>query len=269
VHGNREAPANSRGQRIIGEIWVSAIGLAVGVAGTAYSISQSNAAIDAANSIKPKKFVPIDIGIDPQTGAPIGGVALQALNADKAAYAATDALLDPRLAAGRDFNINDVAGNLQGKESAFVTDPLKAAGLNTSFADTGSLTGEAKSLGKPILALEQRGRNYFQTQLAENPYRTFGIADKLTELKLANTAGLKNYDATVYGSRIGNYNSQIQQSITNNAAGLTALAGTIGTVGQIYQNSPYLRSSLTNFFGGAPYGSNAGDFATPTPYPVG
>lgn len=202
------------------EIWVTAIGVAVTAAGTAYSINSQNNAISAANNAHPRAFVPIDIN----------NVAQQAFIADKAGFDISDKDWQkrfPQLFAGRNYNISDIGGNLRGIASPTITKEMNKAGLGANLGNTEFK--QAQNLGLPLLSLEQRDRNYFQKELSMNPQRTAGLTGQdVARISIANTNSQSNFNQGLFGSRISAYNSQIQQGIANNNAaigGLGALAG--------------------------------------------
>lgn len=206
------------------------------MAGTAYSISASEAAAKAANAVKPKKFVPVDI---PRTQA-------EAIAADTAGYAKSDADFKkrfPKLAQGRNFNIQSSLADRSGAMSAGVTDALGKAGLSADFGT--NAFQQAKNLGMPILAKEQRDRTYFQRLLADNPQRQFGLSGQdIARISIANTGGTNNYNQGLFGSRMNMYNQQVAQNAQNNSAAITGLTGALGMIGQAY--SGYQRNDPTN-----------------------
>lgn len=159
----------------------------------------------------------------PQVGA-------QALAADKASYAASDADFAnrfPQLVTGRQYNIGNAVSNLNGATDPKISSELQRAGLgspnlgNTEFA-------QARSLGQPILAKEQRDRNYFQTLLSNNPQRAFGLSGgDVTNIALANLGAQNAYNQNTFGTRINAANQQIAQ----NAQLYGAIAGAVGSIG--------------------------------------
>lgn len=211
--------------------WVAII---LTVAGTAYSAYSQNEATKAANSVKAKPFVPVDI---PKTAA-------MAFAADKAGYDISDKDWQtrfPKLALGREQIINDVGQNVAGKDSLPVANAINKAGYggtdlgNTEYA-------KSRELGMPVLALKNRSRDYFQQLLKTNPQRTAGLSGQdVTRIAIANTGGQNNFNQGVFQSNIGQYNSQIQQGIANQGAVLSGLGGLAGLLSQnqSYQRSPY------------------------------
>lgn len=210
------------------EVWVAAIGAAVTLAGTAYSISASSAAADAANSLKPKKFVPID------TKA-VGDLALAT---DVAGYAASDADWRnrfPKLAQGRDTSISMAYDALRGKASPQVEEGLRKSGLQVDVS--GNEFEQSRKLGLPILAKEQRDRTYFQKILADNPQRQFGLTGSdVTNIAISNTNSQSNYNQGLFGSRINQYNSQVAQSAQNTAGIVAGIGGAAQIGSNLYQN---------------------------------
>lgn len=221
----------------MGEVWAAAVGAAVAVAGTAYSVYQSQAAIDASNSARPPKFVPIDIG----------AVAGLAAATDKAGYDASDAdwaARFPALSKGRDYSIEDAKNALQGKADPNVTNALTKAGVNVDIG--GNPFQQAEKLGLPILSKEQRDRTYFAKLLSDNPQRQFGLSGQdVAHIAIANTNSQNNFNQGLFGSRINAYNSQIQQSAQATQGIVSGITGAVGIGAQLYQNnqlSNYLNS---------------------------
>lgn len=217
---------------------VAAIGAIIGIAGTAYSIYSQEQAKNAASSLKPRPFVPVDI---PQ-------VAAMALATDEAGYKISDAdwrARFPKLALGRDFNINDVGANLSGETSPTITNAMDKAGLSANLGNTEY--EKAKNLGLPITSIQQRDRNYFQKQLAMNPQRTAGLSGTdTTRLAIANTGNQSNFNQGVFQSRIAGYNAGIQQNIQNTNAGINALGSLAGLLAPRTTQSGYLSPEYYN-----------------------
>lgn len=241
------------------EVWATIAGLAITAAGTAYSINAQNNAIDAANSAHPRPFVPINIG----------KTAELAKAADVAGYQASDSEWLTRyqnshlLKAGRDYNVSDASSNLSGATSPVVTNAMDKAGL---AGDLGSNEFQkAQALGKPILSIEQRDRNFFRQLLAENPQRSAGLTGgDVTKLAAQNTGAQGAYNSNIFGNKINQYNAQIAQGIQNqNAAvgGLASLAGLFSQNNRPNQSSylepGYYGHSLGGAYGGLGYGGGS------------
>lgn len=218
---------------------VAIIGGVVGIAGTVYGVVSSQAAISAANSAKPKKFVPIDpYAVNKLAGA-----------TDTAGYAMSDAdwaKRFPALVAGREASIQDAASQLEGGQSQQVTDALKKSGLNVDIS--GNEFQQAQKLGLPILSKEQRDRTYFQKLLGDNPQRQFGLSGQdVAHIAIANTNSQNNYNQGLFGSRINAYNSQIAQNAQNTGAivsGFTGLANIGANAYQNYSLSPQINQPV-------------------------
>lgn len=212
------------------EVWAAAIGATVAVAGTAYSVYQSQAAINAANNVKLPKFVPIDI-------ASIAGLASAT---DKTGYDISDAdwaARFPALSKGRDITIQDAQNALSGKPDPKITNELTKSG----FGDVdvgGSPFDQARKLGLPILSKEQRDRTYFQKLLGDNPHRTFGLSGQdVAHVAIANTNSASNYNQGLFGSRINAYNSEIAQNAQATQGIVSGIQGVAGIGAQLYQNN--------------------------------
>lgn len=195
--------------------------------------------MSAANSAKPKPFVPVNI---PQT-------AQMALVADQAGYNTSDEDWKrrfPKLVLGRDANIADADNNLSGLTSPYVSDAMKTAGLSANLGDTEFQ--KAQNLGQPILSMEQRDRNYFQKQLGMNPQRTAGLSGQdATNLAIANTGNAQNYTQGIFQSNIARYNAGIQQNIQNSNAAVTGLGSFAGLLTQnSNRQSGYLNPGYYN-----------------------
>jgi hypothetical protein len=173
----------------------------------------------------------------------------------------------PNLVKGRQFSIDDALGELNGGVSPVVADALKGAGLESNFGNTSF--AQSKNMGKKgqeILSREQRGRDYFQKLLGENPERVFGLGSQdVAHIALANTGGANVFNQGQYGSRVAGYNAALQnqaQTTQGYASALTSLAG-IGAKFAQNQQSPYL--SVTSYGNPYPY-TDANGFNHPVTY---
>ena len=227
------------------------IGGIVAIGGTTYSILQQNAAIRAANSARPAAFVPVDIAKTAQL----------ALDADKAGYKISD--LDwerrfPLLKKGRDFNIEDAGLQLRGGTSKTVADAMSQSGLTGDLGNTEF--EKSRNLGMPILALEQRDRNYFQKQLAMNPQRAAGLSGQdVARIAITNTGGQNNYNQGIFQSRIAQYNTQVNQALQNQNAGVAGL-------GALADLIPQRNQSTSGVLDPSYYGSLTTGQGAPRPY---
>lgn len=244
----------------MGEVWAAAVGAAVAIGGTAYSIYSSQAAISAANSVSLPKFVPID----PKQ------VATDAAAADRSSYAASDAdyytnPLTAGVAKGRDYAVQDSVDSLKGNSSGKQNAALASSGFSATL---GSGFDKARALGAPILSQEQRDRTYFQSVLGANPRRQIGLSGSdIAHIAIANTNSQNNFNQGLFGSRINQYNSALQQSAQNVGAGIGAIGGLVGVGTQLYQNSnsPYLNASTyqNNLPANLTLNSNDADYGNP------
>jgi hypothetical protein len=172
----------------------------------------------------------------------------EALAADVVGYGLSDqdyAKRFPQLVAGRNYNVNNAVSNLQGQTDPAVSSALQTAGFGTPNLGSNEFQ-QAKSLGQPILAKEQRDRTYFQNLLQDNPQRAFGLSGgDVVNLGLANLGAANSYNQSIYGTRVQGAN----QAILQNAQNMSALYGALGSVGaagiKSYANSqsPYLSYS--------------------------
>lgn len=213
------------------------IGTVVAIGGTAYGIYASEQARDAASSAQPRPFVPLNVR----------NVARQALEADELSYRISDQDFQnrfPDLVRGRNYMADNAASNLRGETSPVVTNAMSKAGLT---ADLGNNEFQkARNLGKPILSIEQRDRNYFRTNLALNPQRTAGLSGPdVTKLTAQNTGAQNAFNSNVFGNKTLQYNANIAQGIQNQNAAIGGLAGLAGLLqgGSRQQRDPSLDPS--------------------------
>lgn len=196
----------------------------------------------------------------------------QGYNASDADYAKRF----PELVAGRDSSIANANANLSGVQDPIYNSVFKQSGLgplnlgNTSFQ-------QSKNLGQPILAKEQRDRNYFETLFAANPSRTFGLSPgDEANIALANSGAQTQFNAATVGSKINELNAQTAQnaalaSTIGGIAGKTVSAGIGGLTQPTTSTDPFLTPNyyggVTNYAGnyGFPqYGTGGtGDYSSP------
>lgn len=209
---------------------MAVIGSIISIGGTAYSIYSQNRAIDAANSTNPRPFQPIDIA----------GTARLALEADKLGYKTSDqdfANRFPQLVSGRAFNIADSAAQLSGGTSRQLTDSMAKAGVSANLGT--DEFQKAQNLGKPILGIEQRDRNYFSRLMAENPQRQAGLTGAdVTKLAAQNTGGQNAYNSQIFGNQIAKYNASIAQGMQNQYAATSGLASLAGLLSDSNRSKP-------------------------------
>lgn len=219
----------------------------ISAAGTAYSIKAQNDAVEAANSAHPRDFVPINIS----------RTAALAKAADEAGFNISDADFArrfPQLVKGREFNVADASNQLSGGTSKQLTDAMGKAGLS---ADLGSTEFEkAQALGRPILSIEQRDRNYFSKLLAQNPQRNAGLSGgDVTKLVVANTGAQNAYNSQIFGNQVNKYNASVAQGIQNQYAATSGLASLAGLFDQNKKPvDPYL-SLTTGAYRSGPMGT--------------
>jgi hypothetical protein len=192
----------------------------------------------------------------------------QALAADVASYNRSDADYAqrfPDLVAGRNYNVANAVSNLGGQTDPTITNALKTAGFGGTNMG-GTVFQQARAMGQPILAKEQRDRNYFETLLSDNPQRAFGLSGgDVANIALANVGAQNAYNQGTYGTRVGAANAQLLQNAQNSAA-LYGAIGAIGSAGIKYgasqnYNSPalsygYYQPNQSIYYGSNPF---AGD----------
>lgn len=184
----------------------------------------------------------------------------QALAADQESYLLSDrdyANRFPQLTAGRNYNINNAASDLAGHQDPAVTNALRQSGFGNVNLGSNSFQ-QSRSLGQPVLSMEQRNNNYFQTLLSDNPERAFGLSGgDVANIALGNVGAANAYNTGTYSTRIQGYNQNIMQNAQNSAAMFSAL-GSLGRIGaQGYSNynnsSPYLSANQYVYSGNVPY----------------
>ena len=208
---------------------VVAVGVGTAVVGTGVTLYQQDKNADAINSVKPKKFVPVDIGKTQE----------QAFAADVSGYEISDADFKkrfPRLVEGRDYSVADANAQREGATAAQVTSTLDRAGLSADMG--GTSYQQAKKLGMPILSKEGRDRNYFQRALAMNPQRTAGLSGQdVARIAITNTNSQNNFNQGLFGSRMNQYASQTAQAAQNTSAAITGLTGALAIAGKAYADN--------------------------------
>lgn len=228
---------------------VAVIGAVVAIGGTAYGIYSQQQAVSAANSVKPKPFVPIDI---PKTAAAF-------LAANEAGFGFSDAKWKedfPKLWLGREYSINDARNNLSGSLSPNITKSLETAGLSSDIGGNNEFQ-KARDLGRPILSLEQRDRGYFQNLMQQNPQRQAAMPGSVSlQLQAQNTGAQNAYNSSFFGNQINQYNAQVAQGIQNQNAAIAGLGSLAGLIAPQQSNqSGYLSPEFYGNFSTGKYGS--------------
>jgi hypothetical protein len=175
-------------------------------------------------------------------------VAQQAFNTDVAGYNWSDADLaarQPLIPKGITNNITSAVTNLTGGTDPQVSSALDSAGLSRNLGDTEAK--KAASLGRPIASMQARDRNYFNSRFTATPEtqpRTAGLTSQdVARIALGNTNNQNVYNQGLFGSRINQYNSQVQQQTQNTTAGITGLASILGAGIRSPYTDPYLTSA--------------------------
>lgn len=172
-----------------------------------------------------------------------------AVQADTLGYGLSDqdfAARFPWLAKGREAEIASADTNLAGKTDPFMTKALKQSGLSDINFGQGEYT-QARNLGEPILAKENRDRSYFSRLLSENPQRSFGLnAGDIARIAMANTAGVNMVALGLAQGRVNqalsNINTQAQSE-----AGMISAIGQLGAAGlKAFGNQPNYTSPQLN-----------------------
>jgi hypothetical protein len=133
----------------------------------------------------------------------------------------------PQLVKGRQANIDSAIQNVSGGADKQTASALGSAGLSRNLGSTEFQKG--RSLGQPILQLEQRDQGYFSRMLGENPQRTAGLSGKnIGEIAASNATGQNAYAQGIYGSNVNMYNQQIAQAAQNTSAGIGAFGSLFG-----------------------------------------
>lgn len=207
------------------------------------------------------KFKPIDAGV---VSAKAKATDIQGYQMSDADYAKRF----PQLVKGRQSNIDSAIANVSGGPDKQTSAALASAGLSRNLGSNEFQKG--RSLGQPILQLEQRDQNYFSRMLGDNPQRTAGLSGKnIGEIAASNATGQNAYAQGIYGSNINAYNQQIAQNAQTTSAGIGAfgslLAGGIKSFNQPPANSGGFLSPTSY---GNPYGFGSGSagFTSPGSY---
>lgn len=182
----------------------------------------------------------------------------------------------PEFPKGRDFAIDNANLNLSG-----AVDPLVSGTLNQSGLGMVDLRGnsfeQSRNLGQPILAKEQRDRNYFQRLLTDplNQPRgdLAGLSGKnIAEIRAVESGNKINYDWANFGTNINQYNAQTQQANALSST-LGRLAGGIaqtgaGALSNGQQSTPYTQSNYLNpgFYNYVPQGGYYNPGFAPSQY---
>lgn len=151
-----------------------------------------------------------------------------ALSQDISSFAASDAdwaKRFPELVKGRNFMIADANAQSKGGISSAATGALKTAGLgDLKFAGKNEFQ-TARNLGQPILAKEQRDRNFASNLLLQNPQRQFGLSGKdVTNIALANTGDTNAIASAVAQTQANAYSSSVAQT-AQDFSGITSILG--------------------------------------------
>ena len=187
------------------------------------------------------KFYPIDIPSTLQ----------QALETDIAGYKASDADFAtrfPGLVAGKDLDIKQAFRELTGPldpqvQNAFTQRGLERALVNTGGGNplagvggigTASGNNAAVSIANSIQQKEDYDRSYFNSLIASNPERAFGLSGAdVANLSIANTGGLNAASQQQYSTTLQGIAAQGQAGVQTGQA--------ISAIGSIFGN---LSSSL-------------------------
>jgi len=149
-----------------------------------------------------------------------------AVQGDTLGYNASDADFKkrfPYLAKGRDLAIESAKTNIMGQTDPFVASALKSAGLGSLNFGKNEFA-QARNMGQPIAAKEQRDRNYFTRLLADNPARSFGLnSGDISKIALANTNGINMQALGLAQGNAAQAISDAQASAANNAALMSAI----------------------------------------------
>ena len=219
--------------------------------------------LGSGSSSSSPKLKTIDIGAAQDAAL---GADIQGYNLSDTAYAAPGSYTAP-LVTGRGSMIDSLLGESTGGISSQATGALDTAGLEDLAT---SIPGKnefqtSRNLGQPILAKEQRDRNFASNLLLQNPQRLFGLSGQdVVHIALANTGNVNALNEAVAGTQANAYSSSVVQG-AQNFAGLSSLisgfAKNYASSGNIF--SPYTNpTSIYN-----PY--NSPTFYQPTPEEFG
>jgi hypothetical protein len=217
---------------------IGGIGAAVAIGGTIYGIAQSNAAIDAANSVKLPKFTPIDIkGLFGDPDAPGGPLENLGMVGATDMASLFQSQLDfktryPQLAEAKDATIQNALEGSQGKAPKAISDALAVAGVNRDISK--NPFEQARDFGfKDPLTIEKGNRNAYSNAISLNPEVQVGAtgSDVVNAME-ANTGGSFAFNESLFGAKMDAYNASLAQGAQN----VSAITGTIGGLASIGQN---------------------------------
>lgn len=237
------------------EVWataLAAVGAATAVAGTVYSISASQAAINAANNVKLPKFTPLNINDADDLIRKTNAQFFTASDADWARRF-------PDLVKGRDYSIDQAGKEMQGKLAPQVNQGLASAGLGNSKIEGDNVFQTARNLNQPILSAEQRSTTHFRDLLAANPERwTAGLSGpQAAGIAELNTNSQAQFDQSIFSTRLNQFNAGVAQQGQNLSGIVNGIGGVASIGAQIYQNnqlSNYLNAGYYDRLG-TPYNS--------------
>jgi hypothetical protein len=179
------------------------------------------------------------------------------LGQDISQYAQSDAdwaARFPGLASGRSAMINDLGTEMQGKLPAVTTSTLNTAGLGD---EAKAIQGKnefqtSRNLGQPILAKEQRDRNYAASLLAMNPPRQLGLSGQdVLDIVTANTGNVNAYRQAINTTQQNAAaTATLQQGQDISALGSLLTAG--AKVGASAYSDPYT-SPFSSIYNPSPY----------------
>lgn len=203
------------------------------------------------------KFNPIDIP----------GTLAAALQADITGYQASDedfATRFPGLVAGKSLDINQAYKELTGPLNSTVQNAFTQRALEKGLSitgggnplafvgDTGTASGNiaSNSIANSVQSKQDYDRSYFNSLIAANPERAFGLSGAdVANLSIANTGGLNANNQQQYSSQLAGIYAQGQAG--------TQIGSAISSVGGIFGN---LSSGLNSSpgIGYVPYGGAGG-----------
>lgn len=201
--------------------------------------------------------------------ANIGQLIQDAFSYDTSSYNASDADFAsrfPGLVQSRDISLDDAYKQLTGPLDPTVQNQFAKQGLAQSLAVTGSgnrnagvqggaLSGNtaATSIANNVLAKQDYDRSNFQSLLAQNPERAYGLSGSdVLGLYEYNTGIANSNQQTNFLNQVNSANAdaQYQQQIAQSIAALGGIASKFGT--SFYNPAPY---SAAGAFGyGGSYG---------------
>lgn len=176
----------------------------------------------------PPKFQPINIGTTEQ----------QALGADQTAYNLSDsdfASRFPGLVSGRDTQLTNDYNQLTGPLDPSVQNSFTSQGLAQSLGafgggnnaaqvgNSGTAAGNtvASSVANSTINKQNYDRTQFESDLANNPQRQFGLnGEDIVSMMMANTSGQNAANGAYYASNVGNANANAAQSAQETQTGI-------------------------------------------------